>query len=173
MFLPLPFMPHGLFCRQWEGSPVAIKGVIVVIFDCWRYMNHGPSTVDASLGFRGSANERSTNKGVQPKREQFQQSNFGVLQIADFPLNTNLQRQTLHRHNVAVPVGELSLARVQLDCRSSGRTRIINLPTNQKGYNTFETTVGKLSARRIQFFPVYFCLGILLKVILNNFQNNA
>ena len=28
----------------------------------------------------------------------------------------------------------------------------INLPTNQKGYDTFETTVGKLSARRIRFF---------------------
>ena len=26
----------------------------------------------------------------------------------------------------------------------------INLPTNQRGYDTFETTVGKLSARRIQ-----------------------
>ena len=53
------------------------------------------------------------------------------------------------------------------------RTRIINLPKNQKGYDTFETTVGKLSARRIQIFPDYFCLGIILKVILNNFQNNA
>ena len=62
---------------------------------------------------------------------------------------------------------------VQLDYRSCGRTRIINLATNQKGYGTFETTVGKLSARRIRFCPVYFCLGIILKVILNNFQNNA
>ena len=61
----------------------------------------------------------------------------------------------------------------RLDCRSSGRTRKINLPTNQKGYDTFETTVGKLSARRIQIYPDYFCLGIILKVILNNFQNNA
>ena len=40
---------------------------------------------------------------------------------------------------------------------SSGRTRIINLPTNQKGYDTFETTVGKLSARKIQIYPDYFC----------------
>ena len=62
---------------------------------------------------------------------------------------------------------------LQLDCWSATRTRIINLPTNQKGYDTFETTVGKLSARRIRFCPVYFCLGIILKVILNNFQNNA
>ena len=51
--------------------------------------------------------------------------------------------------------------------------RNINLPTNQKGYDTFETTVGKLSARRIQIYPGYFCLGIISKVILNNFQNNA
>ena len=40
-------------------------------------------------------------------------------------------------------------------------------------YDTFETTVGKLSTRRIQICPVYFCLGVILKVILNNFQNNA
>ena len=32
----------------------------------------------------------------------------------------------------------------------------INLPANQKGYNTFETTAGKLSARRIQIFRIYF-----------------
>ena len=62
---------------------------------------------------------------------------------------------------------------IQLDCRSCGHTQIINLPTNQKGYDSFETTVGKLSARRIQICFVYFCLGIILKVILNNFQNNA
>ena len=37
---------------------------------------------------------------------------------------------------------------------------------NQKGYDTFETTVGKLSARRIQIFRGYFCLGIILEVIL-------
>ena len=34
-------------------------------------------------------------------------------------------------------------------------------------------TAGKLSTRRIQIFWVYFCLGNILKVILNNFQNNA
>ena len=44
---------------------------------------------------------------------------------------------------------------------------------NQKDCDTFETTVGKLSARRIQIYFDYFCLGIILKVILNNFQNNA
>ena len=68
----------------------------------------------------------------------------------------------------------LSLYRkVQLDCFSCGRTQIINLPENQKGYETFETTFGKLSARRIRFCPVHFCVGIILKVTLNNFQNNA
>ena len=35
-----------------------IKGIIVVIFGRWCYMNHGPSTVDASLNFRESANKR-------------------------------------------------------------------------------------------------------------------
>ena len=63
--------------------------------------------------------------------------------------------------------------RTQLDCLSATRTRIINLPTNQKGYDTFETTVGKVSARRIRFCPVHFCLGIILKVIQYNFQGNA
>ena len=36
----------------------------------------------------------------------------------------------------------------------------INLPGNQKGYDTFETTVGKLLARRIQIFWVYFSVII-------------
>ena len=62
---------------------------------------------------------------------------------------------------------------IQLACFSWRRTRIINLPANQKDYDTFETTVGKLSAMRIQIYPDYFCLGIIFKVILNNFQNNA
>ena len=66
-----------------------------------------------------------------------------------------------------------STSLLQLDCWSATRTWIINLPTNQKGYDTFEATVGKLSARRIRFCPVYFCLGIILKVIQYNFQNDA
>ena len=33
-----------------------------------------------------------------------------------------------------------------------------NLQANQKGYDTFETTVGKLSARRIQICRVYVFL---------------
>ena len=63
---------------------------------------------------------------------------------------------------------------VQLDCRIATRTyKTINLLMNQKGYDTIETTVGQLLARRIQIYPDYFCLGIFLKVILNNFQNNT
>ena len=40
-------------------------------------------------------------------------------------------------------------------------------------WGSSETTVGKLSARRIQIYFDYFCLGIILKVILNNSKNNA
>ena len=43
---------------------------------------------------------------------------------------------------------------LQLDCRSARRTRKINLLVNQKGYDNSETTDEKLSARRIQIFPV-------------------
>ena len=62
---------------------------------------------------------------------------------------------------------------MQLDCSPSTRARKINSPANRKGYDKSETTVGKFSARKIQILPVQFCLGIILKVILNNFQNNA
>ena len=48
---------------------------------------------------------------------------------------------------------------LQLDCRSSARTRKINLLSNQKGYDNSETNVGKLSTRRIQIWLVYFYLG--------------
>ena len=57
---------------------------------------------------------------------------------------------------------------VQLDWTANTSRQKINLPTNQKGYDTFETTVGKLSTRRIQICLDYFCSGIVLKVILNN-----
>ena len=63
--------------------------------------------------------------------------------------------------------------RLQLDWTSITSRQKINLPANQKGYDTVETTVGKLSARRIQICVGYFCLGIILKVVLNNFQNIA
>ena len=54
------------------------------------------------------------------------------------------------RGPASVPsAGCIDIQYLQLDCFSCGRTRIINLVSNQKGYETFETTVGKLSARRI------------------------
>ena len=40
-----------------------------------------------------------------------------------------------------------------------------NLPAKQKGYDNSETTVEKLSPRRIQIYPDYFFLGVILKVI--------
>ena len=38
---------------------------------------------------------------------------------------------------------------LHMDCRSATRTHKINFLANRKGYDTFETTVTKLSARRI------------------------
>ena len=49
---------------------------------------------------------------------------------------------------------------VQLDCLCVTSRQKINLPTNQRSYDTFETTVGKLSARRIQICCAYFSLVI-------------
>ena len=49
---------------------------------------------------------------------------------------------------------------LQLDCQSAGRTRKINLPTNQKGCDNSETSVEKLSTRRTQISPVYFSVII-------------
>ena len=46
---------------------------------------------------------------------------------------------------------------IQLDWTSNTSRQKNNLPANQKGYDTFETTVGKLSARRIQICFDYFC----------------
>ena len=79
-------------------------------------------------------------------------------------------RQLVTVKSFGVGTGSLDL---QLDCFSWRRTGIINLASNQKGYDNSETKVGRLSARRIQIFPGYFCLGNILKVILNNFQHNT
>ena len=53
---------HDLFCHQREGSPMRIKGVIVVISLAVGVMNNygmgQVGTVDVSLAFRGSTNER-------------------------------------------------------------------------------------------------------------------
>ena len=46
---------------------------------------------------------------------------------------------------------------LQLDWTSNASRQKINLPMNQKGYDNFETTMRKLSARRIQICFYYFC----------------
>ena len=56
-------------------------------------------------------------------------------------------------------------AEIQLDCQSARRTRKINFLTNQKGYDNSETTIEKLSARRVQICRAHVCLDIILKVI--------
>ena len=73
---------------------------------------------------------------------------------------------------VAVGDGDGVAYGIQLDLASASEPSKKS-PANQKGDDTFKTTVGKLSARRIRIFRVYLCLGIILKVILNKFQNNA
>ena len=49
-----------------------------------------------------------------------------------------------------------NICHVQLDWTSNTSRQKINFPTNQKGDDNSETIVGKLSARRIQIFRVYF-----------------
>ena len=64
----------------------------------------------------------------------------------------------------ALYVTARSLARIRACSGYSWIAHQINLPSNQKGYDTSETTIGKLSVRRIQIYPDYFCLGIILKL---------
>ena len=47
------------------------KGVIVIIFGRWCCVNHEPSTVDESLSFRRSANERTTIRGANQNQNKF------------------------------------------------------------------------------------------------------
>ena len=62
---------------------------------------------------------------------------------------------------------------LQLDCSSNMNTRKINSRTNQNDYGNFETTVGKLSARRIQISWANFCLVHFDLFFQNNFSNDA
>ena len=55
---------------------------------------------------------------------------------------------------------QVQMGGLQLDWTSNTSRQKINLPTNQRGYDTFETTVGKLSASRIQIYVVYFSVII-------------
>ena len=52
---------------------MTIEGIIVASLDVG-VMNHAPSTVDASLDFRGSTNKRPYKWRVKPETEQVQQS---------------------------------------------------------------------------------------------------
>ena len=47
---------------------------------------------------------------------------------------------------------------LQLGWTSKMSRRKINFQKNQKGYDYSETTIGKLSARKIQIFQVYLCV---------------
>ena len=99
-----------------------------------------------------------------------QQTNFECDKKANKEVERSIRHKFLTREKTAAVRGGCSsffrgkkltndlirAIRLHLDCFSWRRTRIINLPANQKGYDTFETTVGKLSARRIQIYRVFF-----------------
>ena len=59
-------------------------------------------------------------------------------------------------NNLTTGVEPPLLRLIQLDYQSAIHTQKINLPANQKGYNIFETAVGKLLTRRIQICRVHF-----------------
>ena len=58
--------------RHWSVliGKGGLGGVIVVILAVGICVNHGPSTVGASLGFKESANKRPTKKGTQPTTDK-------------------------------------------------------------------------------------------------------
>ena len=60
-----------------------------------------------------------------------------------------------------------------LDCRSARHTQKMNLPTNQKGYDNSETTVGKLLARKIRIFQVYFLWSFFDLLFFETSENMA
>ena len=81
--------------------------------------------------------------------------------------STNKQQQP-KLTSVLYPCGEsdkIHTKEVQLDCRSARRTRKINLPTNQRGYDNSETTVGKLLARRIFRSTWYIFVKIIFDLL--------
>ena len=65
------------------------------------------------------------------------------------------------------------VGRVQLDCTPSTRTRKINPLTNQKCYENFETTIGKLLAKRIQICGDCFCKDRFDLFFQNKFPNHV
>ena len=63
-------------------------------------------------------------------------------------------------------------SRLQLDWTASRRTQKVNSPVNQKGYDKSETTIRKLSARKIQICCAYFCVIHCDLFFQNSFPNN-
>ena len=62
---------------------------------------------------------------------------------------------------------------IQLDRTPSARTRKINLPANQIGYDKPETMYEKLLAKKIQICGDYFCVIKFLPLFQNNFLHNV
>ena len=59
-------------------------------------------------------------------------------------------------HGLVHDEGNSFVIVIQLDWTSSLSRQKFNFPANQKGYDNFETTIGKLLARRIQICLVQF-----------------
>ena len=70
---------------------MTIEGVIVVIFGRWGCVNHGPSTVDASLDFRRNTNERPSKRGCNGGATRNRTSS-PVHYIHGFPLPRMMKR---------------------------------------------------------------------------------
>ena len=62
---------------------------------------------------------------------------------------------------------------LQLDWTSCDEPRKINLPANQKGYDTFETTVGKLSARKFRSALSIFVKSIFDLLFFETSENRV
>ena len=60
---------------------------------------------------------------------------------------------------------------VQLDYRSARRTQKINFPTNQKGYDNSETTVGKLSTIKNRSSEYIFLMSFFDLLFLKTSEN--
>ena len=50
----------------------------------------------------------------------------------------------------------MALPRLEVDWTPNMSQQRINLPVNQKGWDNSETTIGKLSVRKIQIYRVFF-----------------
>ena len=79
----------------------------------------------------------------------------------------------ISRHTLTLKHGAFCTGALQLDWTSNTSRQKINFPTNRKGYDNSETTVGKLSAGRIQICLVQFYKSHFWPLFQNNFPNNA